>query len=292
MADFIERTRKGQTAIYRHPLLVRLTHWINALCLLILLLSGLQILCAHPAFYWGQISHFGRPAAAIEAVQAPDGQLRGRLTVGTLKIDTTGVLGVSKSGGDQLQERAFPSWMTLPGSLDLGAGRRWHFAFAWILVLNGLAYLIYAAISRRVSRVLWPTLADLKSFGRTTLDHLRLRFAHGEEARDYNVLQKLAYVAVIFGLLPLMLATGLVMSPAVDASIPLLGDLLGGRQSARTLHFLSAFGLTSFFLVHVAMVIAAGPVNEMRSILTGWFVIRSVQTETASEEPEPEESAP
>ncbi|MDO9338682.1 MAG: cytochrome b/b6 domain-containing protein [Caulobacter sp.] len=274
MAKFIERTRKGETAVYRHPLLVRASHWINALCLLILLLSGLQILNAHPAFYWGQTSTFARPAAAIESVQADDGTLRGRLTVAGLTVDTTGVLGASKSGGDQLQERAFPSWMTLPGSLDLGAGRRWHFAFAWILVLNGLAYLIYAFASRRVGRVLWPTLAELRGIGRSLVDHLRLRFAHGEDARDYNVLQKLSYVAVIFGLLPLMLATGLVMSPAMDARLPLLGDLLGGRQSARTLHFLSAFGLTSFFLVHVAMVVAAGPVNEMRSILTGWFVIR------------------
>lgn len=279
MAQILERTRKGETAIYRHPLLVRATHWINALCLLILLLSGLQILNAHPAFYWGQISRFDHPFAAIESVQAEDGALRGRLTVAGVHLDTTGVLGASKSGGDQLQSRAFPSWMTLPGYLDLGAGRRWHFAFAWVLVLNGLAYLVYAQVSRRTRTVLWPTRADLRTLGRTTLDHLRLRFAHGEAARDYNVLQKLAYVAVIFGLLPLMLATGLVMSPAMDARLPILGDLLGGRQSARTLHFMAASGLTLFFLVHVAMVVAAGPINEMRSILTGWFVIRREKVE-------------
>lgn len=285
MAEMIERTRRGKTAIYRHPLLVRISHWINALCLLILLLSGLQILNAHPAFYWGHISRFDRPAAAIEAVEAQDGTLRGRLTLAGLTLDTTGVLGASKSGGEQLQARAFPSWMTLPGSLDLGAGRRWHFAFAWLLVVNGLAYLTYSFVSRRVGRLLWPSLADLRGIGRTTLDHLKFRFAHGEEARHYNVLQKLAYVAVIFGLLPLMLATGLAMSPAVDASLPIIVDALGGRQSARTLHFMVAFGLTAFVFVHLAMVIAAGPVNEMRSILTGWFVIRRETTPAEEEAP-------
>ena len=279
MTQIIERTRNGETAIYRHPLIVRATHWVNALCLLVLLLSGLQILNAHPAFYWGQISHFDRPAAAIEAVQAENGDLRGRLTIGRAQFDTTGVLGASKSGGEQLQSRAFPSWMTLPSYLDLGAGRRWHFAFAWLLVLNGLGYLVYLQVSRRIGTMLWPTGAELRALPRAVLDHLRFRFAHGEAARGYNILQKLAYLAVIFGLLPLMLATGRVMSPAMDARLPILGDLLGGRQSARTLHFLSASGLTLFFLVHVAMVVAAGPVNEMRSILTGWFVIRREKVE-------------
>jgi thiosulfate reductase cytochrome b subunit len=123
-----------------------------------------------------------------------------------------------------------------------------------------------------VKGLLWPSLADLRRFGGSLWDHLRLRFAHDDPG--YNVLQKLAYAAVIFGLLPLMLLTGLVMSPAVYARLPLLGDLLGGRQSARTLHFLAASGLVSFVAVHLAMVVAAGPVNEMRSMITGWFVIR------------------
>lgn len=272
--SFRERTRGGATAIYRHPLLVRATHWVNALCLLVLLLSGLQIFNAHPALYWGETSPFDRPVAAIQAAPRDDGELRGEVMVAGARFDTTGVLGASKSGGEQLQSRAFPSWATLPGYADLGAGRRWHFAFAWILVVNGALYLAYALASGRVKALLWPTLADLRGVGRAIWDHLRLRFAHGDEARGYNVLQKLAYVAVIFGLLPLMLATGLVMSPAIYARLPILGDLLGGRQSARTLHFLAASGLVGFFVVHIAMVLAAGPVNELRSMITGWFVIR------------------
>lgn len=273
MKPFRERTRRGATAVYRHPLAVRATHWVNALCLLVLLLSGLQIFNAHPALYWGETSRFDRPLAAIEATPQPDGELRGRLVVGGAALDTTGVLGASLSGGEQLQARAFPSWLTLPSYPDLGAGRRWHFAFAWVLVVNGLIYALFAAASGRVDGLLWPSLSELRGVGRAAWDHLRLRFAHGKDARGYNVLQKLAYSVVIFGLLPLMLATGLVMSPAMYARLPLLGDLLGGRQSARTLHFLAASGLVAFVAVHLAMVLAAGPVNEIRSMITGWFVI-------------------
>jgi thiosulfate reductase cytochrome b subunit len=274
MKPFRERTRGGATAIYRHPLAVRATHWVNALCLLVLLLSGLQILNAHPALYWGETSRFDRPLAAIEAAPQPDGKLRGQLLVGGAAFDTTGVLGASMSGNEQLQARAFPSWLTLPAYPDLGAGRRWHFAFAWVLVINGLVYALFAAATGRLSGLLWPSPAELRHVGRALWDHLRLRFAHGDDARGYNVLQKLAYSTVVFGLLPLMLATGLVMSPAVYARLPLLGDLLGGRQSARTLHFLAASGLVAFVALHLAMVLAAGPINEIRSMVTGWFVIR------------------
>lgn len=274
MKPFPERTRRGVTAVYRHPVVVRLTHWLNALCLLVLLLSGLQILNAHPAFYWGEVARFAEPWAAIEAQTRDDGELRGRLTVADASFDTTGVLGASAAGGEQLQARAFPSWLTLPAYPDLGAGRRWHFAFAWILVINGLIYATFAVLSGRLTGLIWPSLAELRSVPRSVWDHLRLRFAHGDEARGYNVLQKLAYAVVIFGLLPLMLLTGLTMSPAVYARLPLLGDLLGGRQSARTLHFLAASGLVAFFAVHIAMVFAAGPLNEVRSMITGWFVIR------------------
>jgi thiosulfate reductase cytochrome b subunit len=274
MKAFPERTRRGATSVYRHPLAVRLTHWLNAICLLVLLLSGLQILNAHPAFYWGEVARFAHPWAAIESAPDATGELRGQLKIGGVSFDTTGVLGASLSGGEQMQARAFPSWLTLPGYLDLGAGRRWHFAFAWLLVINGLVYGTYAVASGRVRVLIWPSLAELRTVPRSLWDHLRLRFTRGDEARGYNVLQKLAYAVVIFGLLPLMLATGLVMSPAVYARLPLLGDLLGGRQSARTLHFLGASALVGFVAIHLAMVLAAGPVNEVRSMITGWFVIR------------------
>jgi thiosulfate reductase cytochrome b subunit len=227
----------GRIAVYRHPLLVRLTHWLNALCLLVLLLSGLQILNAHPALYWGNDSTFNDPFMAFG--------------------------------------RGVPHWLTLPGWQDLAGGRRWHFFFAWLFVLNGLLYVVYALSSRRVSRVLAPTRTQLRNIRSSIVEHLRLRFPHGEEARDYNVLQKLSYLAVVFGLLPLMVITGLTMSPGIDARLHFLTGIFGGRQSARTLHFLAAMALVLFFAIHIVAVLAAGPLTELRSIITGWFVIRT-----------------
>jgi thiosulfate reductase cytochrome b subunit len=228
----------GRLAFYRHSLPVRLTHWINALCLLVLVTSGLQILNAHPALYWGETSPFDHPWLVF--------------------------------GGGY----GFPHWITLPPWQDLAAGRRWHFFFAWLFVLNGLAYVVYAIASGRVRRVLLPSRAQLQHIGGSLADHLRLRFPHGEAARQYNVLQKLSYLIVLFGLLPLMVISGLAMSPAMDTRFHLLTELFGGRQSARTVHFLSASALVVFFVIHIAAILAAGPLNEMRSIVSGWFVIR------------------
>lgn len=265
---------RGRILIYRHGPIVRLTHWINAACILVLLLSGLQILCAHPAFYWGDTSHFADPAAAIVTTTNDSGEARGALRMFGRTFDTTGVLGASRTADGQMVPRAVPAWATLPAELDLGAGRRWHFFFAWIFVLNGMLYVAQGLASGRVRRTLIPGRADLAHLGLAIADHARLRLPHGEEARRYNVLQKLSYLPVVFGLLPLMILTGLAMSPAVNALLPWLTVMLGGRQSARFLHFLAAGGLVLFVLVHIAMVVLAGPLNELRSMITGWFAIR------------------
>jgi thiosulfate reductase cytochrome b subunit len=266
--------RGGRLLIYRHPVLVRITHWVNLASLVVLLLSGLQILCAHPAFYWGETARFAHPFAEIVSGTSAQGEPQGRLVAPGLSLDTTGLLGASKSADGAMASRAFPHWITLPGELDLGAGRRWHFFFAWLFALNGAVYLATGLVSRRLQRELVPSRDQLAHIGRAILDHARLRFPHGEAARRYNVLQKLTYLPVVFGLLPLMVLTGLAMSPAIDARFHLLTLALGGRQSARTLHFLSASGLVGFVVVHVAMVVLAGPVNELRSMITGWFVIK------------------
>jgi thiosulfate reductase cytochrome b subunit len=231
----------GKVAVYRHPLVIRITHWVNALCLLVLLMSGLQILNAHPAFYWGDTSRFERPLFSLGSTESA----------------------------------TFPAWTTLPGWQDLGAGRRWHFFFAWIFVINGLTYAIYTLASGRLRRNLVPTRDQLHHVGRSLLDHLKLRFPHGEAARRYNVLQMSAYLAVLFALLPLMVLTGLTMSPGIDARLHFLTGLFGGRQSARTIHFITAASLLLFVFIHIAAVLAAGPLNETRSIVTGWFVIKS-----------------
>jgi thiosulfate reductase cytochrome b subunit len=269
----------GRLLIYRHPVLVRLTHWVNVASMAVLLLSGLQILCAHPAFYWGETARFAHPFASVTIRLTHAGETRGVLTAPGISLDTTGVLGVSRRADGSMVERAFPRWATLPAELDLGAGRRWHFFFAWLFVLNGALYLAQGLTNRRLPREMIPTHHQLAHVGQAILDHLRLRFPRGEEARRYNVLQKLTYAPVVFGLLPLMVLTGLSMSPAIDARLHALTIVLGGRQSARTLHFLSASLLALFVLVHVLMVVAAGPINEMRSMVTGWFVIKPDETQ-------------
>lgn len=260
---------------YRHGLVTRLTHWINALCLTVLLLSGLQILNAYPSFHWGNIGADSDPyIARIEAVDV-GGQQQGVLRVGRHAVQTTGLLGVSEQDGEQVS-RGFPSWMTLPSGVDLATGRRWHFFFAWLFVANGLIYLVTAFALGHFRRDLLPARGELRP--RHLLDeireHAKLRFPKGEAARRYNALQKLSYLAVIVVLLPLMLLTGLTMSPGMDAVFPVLLDIFGGRASARTIHFATASLLVAFVVVHVLMVVLSGPWNNMRSMITGRYAIK------------------
>ncbi len=261
--------------IRRHSVVTRLTHWLNVLCLSFLLLSGLQIFNAHPELYWGHYGANGDPAVLTIGSDDDAGLPSGFLRVAGLQIPTTGVLGVSNVDGEPTA-RAFPSWATIPSFQDLAAGRRWHFFFAWLFVINGILYLGFSLLSGHFRRDLAPKLHELspRHLGREVLDHARLRFPEGEEARHYNALQKLTYLAVIVVLLPLMVLTGLTMSPGVDAALPSLVDIFGGRQSARTIHFITASALVIFVIVHVAMVILSGPWNNIRSMITGRYAIQ------------------
>jgi thiosulfate reductase cytochrome b subunit len=257
----------------RHSVLVRVTHWINALSLLVLLLSGLQIFNAHPALYWGQRSYFGDPWLSMGAY-AGGGGLHGVTKVGSAMFDTTGFLGASKEHG-AWASRAFPDWLTIPSQRFLALGRRWHFFFAWIFAINGAIYIASGILSGHLRRDLAPTAAQLKP--RHVLheiwDHLRLRFPKGEAAKHYNVLQKGAYLGVVLGLLPVMVLTGMTMSPSLDAIFPGLLDLFGGRQSARSIHFITASLIVLFVFVHIVMVVLSGTWNNVRSMITGRYAI-------------------
>jgi thiosulfate reductase cytochrome b subunit len=263
--------------IYRHSAVVRVTHWINVLCLTVLLMSGLQIFNAHPALYWGNLSDFSRPILSMSAVQPEGGPQRGVTTVLGYRFDTTGVLGLSQDAAGHSWERGFPAWATLPGQQSLAEGRLWHFFFAWLFVVNGAIYLLAGLLGGHVWRDLLPTGHQLRRIGRTTWDHLLFRFPKGEEARHYNVLQKLAYLVVVFGFLPFMVLTGLTMSPRMDAAFPQLLTLFGGRQSARTIHFVLAWSLMAFVLIHVFMVLVSGVWNNLRSMLTGRYAIEEAR---------------
>lgn len=263
--------------VYRHTALVRATHWINVVCLTVLLMSGLQIFNAHPALYWGEISDFDSPVFAIEARRGEGGVQRGVTALAGREHDTTGVLGFSQDGAGRGVTRAFPTWATLPSWQSLAEGRLWHLFFAWVFVLNGFVYLVHGLLSRHVWRDITPSRHDLGRIGQTTWDHLRLRFHEGEEATRYNVLQKLSYLAVLFVLLPMLVLAGLAMSPRLNAGFPELTSLFGGRQSARTIHFVAAFALVAFVLVHVFMVLISGVWNNMRSMVTGRYAIKTDQ---------------
>lgn len=262
--------------IYRHRLVTRVTHWINVVAFSLLLLSGLQIFNAHPRLYWG---HYGAEAdrAVVEMVakRGPDGQLVGVTRIGPLTLTTTGVLGASKTAG-QMGPRGFPAWATLPSYQDLATGRRWHFFAAWLFAINGALYLTFAFFSGHVRRdlVLTREEATPRRIWRDIVDHVRLKHPVGEAAKRYNSLQKIAYLSVIFVLLPLLVLTGLTMSPGVNAALPFMLDLLGGRQSARTLHFICANLMVLFVIVHLVEVLLAGVWNEVRSMITGWYDVR------------------
>ena len=261
--------------IYRHALPTRLSHWLTALCLVVLIMSGLQIFNAHPSLYWGERSDPDRALLRLKAVETPEGETRGVTEILGREIDTTGVLGASHEGGGELEERGFPSWATLPGPQWLAMGRRWHFFFAWVFVLNGLGFGLWALVRGHLARDLWPTGSDLRGIARSIVDHMRFRHPTGAAASRYNVLQKVSYLGVIFGLAPLIVATGLAMSPALDATVPWLPGLFGGRQSARTVHFVATFAFVGFVAGHLFMVTVTGLWNNTRSIITGWYRIRS-----------------
>lgn len=242
-------------------------HWINVLAFALLLMSGLQIFNAYPALHWGKSSYDGRPpvlqiGARVDAQGKPIGVTR----VFGREFDTTGVLGLS--GGAQ---RGFPTWLTLPGPQWLAMGRRWHLFFAWVLVLNGLAYITYSLASRHLTRDLVPNRRDWRSLGKSIRDHLLLRHPRGEAARRYNILQKLAYLGVIFGLFPLLILMGWAMSPGLNALVPGWVDLFGGRQAARTFHFVVAWLLVGFVFVHLFEVVVSGFWNNLRSMITGRY---------------------
>lgn len=260
--------------IRRHSLTVRLSHWLNVLCMTVLLFSGLQIFNAHPALYWGQYGADNDPSVlSMEAAEDGD-TTKGVTRIGSFSFDTTGMLGVSTVDG-QATARGFPAWITLPSYQDLATGRRWHFFFAWLFVINGLIYMAYGFVARHFRRDLLPAREELAPghLRDEIVDHARLRFPKGEKARHYNALQKLTYLLVIFLALPVMIATGLTMSPGFNAFAPWILDVFGGRQSARTLHFITAFALVAFVVVHVGMVLVSGVFNNMRSMITGRYSI-------------------
>jgi Ni/Fe-hydrogenase b-type cytochrome subunit len=223
--------------IRRHRLATRIWHWVNAVAVLVLIGSGLMIFNAHPRLYWG---NYG---ANFDAAW--------------------------------LELPRFPGWATIPSTYSLSGARMWHLAFALVLGFALLAYMVASLVNRHFQRDLRVRRAELapRHLWADLKAHWNFRFHDPADPGAYNIFQKLAYACVIFVLLPVLILTGLALSPGMDAAWPWLSGMWGGRQSARSVHFIAMVAMTGFVVVHLTLVILAGPVNEVRSMLTGkWRV--------------------
>jgi thiosulfate reductase cytochrome b subunit len=259
--------------VRRHRLSTRLWHWTNVVAVFVLLMSGLMIFNAHPRLYWGQFgANPDKALFEIGSARTPSGT-RGFVRIGSLELTTTGVLGVWRNPEGVEKTRAFPYWATIPSSYNLALARRWHLLFAWVLVLAGTLYIVRSVWNGHLRRDLAPRSGELRPshIWHDIKEHARLRFPTGEAARNYNILQKLAYLGVLLVCIPAIILTGMTMSPGLNATFPFLLDLFGGRQSARTIHFVVATLFVAFILVHLLMVVLAGPFNEVRSMITGRY---------------------
>jgi thiosulfate reductase cytochrome b subunit len=227
---------KGGELVKRHRISTRVWHWINAVAIIVMLMSGMMISNAHPHLYWGQYG------ANLDA--------------------------------SWFDPPRFPGWLTIPSTYNLALARHWHLFFAWVFAFGFLIYLIISLINRHL-RDLHVEAREIapKHLIEEVVHHAKLQFPTGAAALKYNTLQKITYILVLFGLFPLVILTGLCLSPGVS---PLTGwaiDLFGGRASARSVHFLAASGIGLFIIVHLILVVLAGPYNEIRSMITGKFRI-------------------
>jgi thiosulfate reductase cytochrome b subunit len=254
--------------VFRQSGVTRLTHWVWAVVMFFMVVSGLGIFNARPNLYIGQQSGFGFNNSIVDifAVNTPNGP-RGQTRVFGQVFDTTGVLGMSGPAA-QPDFTAFPQWATIPARYDLATSRVVHFFFAWILVGTLFIWLVNALITGHLWRDIILKPRDIRELPRDIVDHIRLKFAHGT---TYSPLQKIAYFGVLVIAFPVIILTGLTMSPGMDAAWPWLLDLFGGRQTARTIHFITMVAFVLFFVVHIIMVLLANPINELRSMITGYY---------------------
>lgn len=259
--------------VYRHSVSTRLTHWLGALALLILVMSGFQIFNAAPYL---DASDKSLPAdsqhhvLAIESRQDPQTHAPvGYVQILGHSITTTGLLGYTDNGDGSQTARAFPAWITLPGYQALADGRRWHLFFGWLLSIAGIWYLAAGVASGKFKKVIIRK-DDLPKLLPMQLYYLHLRKTPPPYA-EYNPLQKMAYTLVIFVFAPLIILSGLALSPGVDSLLMPITAVFGGRQFARLWHFILTFALIGFTLVHLTMVFTQGAYNNIRSMITGWY---------------------
>lgn len=261
--------------IYRYAVVTRLSHWFWVIAFGVLVSSGLQIFNASPYLDASDKSDPGRRVLAIDS----SAQGVGTTTIFGHAFTTTGWLGYTDDGSGGRSARAFPGWITIPAEQNLADGRRWHLFFAWFAAACWVAWLVSAAIKGTLRQmVLLPS--DVPKLWPMQAYYLKLRRApppHG----IYNPLQKAAYTVIGFVVAPLVVITGLALSPGVDAIAQPLTWLLGGRQFARLWHFTGMLLLLGFFGVHTFQVVTQGFFNQMNSMITGWY--RPAESDRISE---------
>jgi thiosulfate reductase cytochrome b subunit len=235
-------TVPARTVPSRHSALVRATHWITTLCFVALLVTGVEILISHPRFYWGE----------------------------TGNINTTPLFKIPIPASRSMVPTGYH--YVLPD--QNGWSRYLHFQAAWGAILTGLLYVIASLFSGHLRKHLLPADFSWQAFSTAIADHLRFKPPSEEEAWSYNLLQRLTYLSVIFVLFPLIIWTGLAMSPAIASVFPGAVSVLGGQQSARTIHFFVTILLVLFLLVHIMMICLTGLRNRMRAMITGQMIGR------------------
>jgi thiosulfate reductase cytochrome b subunit len=258
--------------VYRHSIGARVSHWLWALALLVLVMSGLQIFNAAPYLDASDKTNPARRVLSFDAHKTAAGAPVGTVTLFGQTFTTTHFLGYTDDGLGGEEARAFPGAMTLPAEQDLADGRVWHLFFGWVLTLSLVTYLIVGAV-RKDLRELILRPSDLPKLLPMQLYYLRLRREpppHG----TYNPLQKATYTLVLFAFIPLIIVTGLALSPGIDAISGPLVWLLGGRQFARTWHFALMSILIAYFCLHMILVFSTSPWNNIKSMITGWYRLK------------------
>lgn len=234
-----------QSAAPRHARFVRVTHWLAVLAFFALLISGLELVLSHPRFYWGEVGN----------------------------VNTTPLFSIPVPSSRAMVPTGYK--IVLPD--QNGWSRYLHFEAAWLLLFVGAVYVIVGLRRRHFQQNLVPSRADLtwRALGASIGEHLRFAASAFADASSYNALQRLSYLAVVFVVFPLMIATGLALAPAFNAACPWVVTAFGGRQSARTLHFIAAITLVGFLAVHVGMIVLAGFRSRVTAMITGKGETRS-----------------
>lgn len=248
-------TRRSENV--KHKPWVKTSHWIISLSFMFLVFTGIEILMVHPRLYWGEVGNELTPALIELPISRNHNRSDWEEEVPFFDSEDSPV-----SAGRNAEELMFN---------QNGWGRSLHFLAAWFLVVTGLVYLLLGIFSGHFQQYIWPKIKELTpaQFWRDVKEHYQMKIAPPSGGPQYGLLQKLAYMSIIFFALPLAIITGFTMSPAITAALPFLLEIIGGYQSARTIHFFTSLALEIFLIMHVVMIALSGFKQQLRFMTLG-----------------------